>query len=139
MRIAQEITLARRNRRASRSRIRLYVAGAAHRDSGSNDSADRQPRDLPSGQRAKAPGRGIAAQSGRSPDGIVCRSRLHLERQSGEKAPITRPAGAAATLRTSWMAETATLMVIKGRGLTGTCAPNVFDDMSQKLATYFGS
>ena len=30
------------------------------------------------------------------------------------------------------------LMVIKGRGLTGTCAPNVFDDMSQKLATYFG-
>jgi len=31
------------------------------------------------------------------------------------------------------------LMVIKARGLTGTCAPNVFDDMSQKLATYFGS
>ncbi len=31
------------------------------------------------------------------------------------------------------------LMVIKGRGLTGTCAPNVFDDMSQKLATYFGN
>jgi hypothetical protein len=30
------------------------------------------------------------------------------------------------------------LMVIKGRGLTGTCAPNIFDDMSQKLATYFG-
>jgi hypothetical protein len=30
------------------------------------------------------------------------------------------------------------VMVIKGRGLTGTCAPNVFDDMSQKLATYFG-
>jgi hypothetical protein len=30
------------------------------------------------------------------------------------------------------------LMVIKGRGLTGTCVPNVFDDMSQKLATYFG-
>ncbi len=29
------------------------------------------------------------------------------------------------------------LMVIKGRGLTGTCAPNVFDNMSQKLATYF--
>ena len=31
------------------------------------------------------------------------------------------------------------LMVIKGRGLTGTCAPNVFDAMSQKLVTYFGS
>ena len=31
------------------------------------------------------------------------------------------------------------LMVIKGRGLTGTCVPNVFDDMSQKLASYFGS
>jgi hypothetical protein len=30
------------------------------------------------------------------------------------------------------------VMVIKGRGLTGTCAPNVFDNMSQKLATYFG-
>jgi len=30
------------------------------------------------------------------------------------------------------------LMVIKARGLTGTCAPNVFDDMSLKLATYFG-
>ena len=30
------------------------------------------------------------------------------------------------------------LMVIKGRGLTGTCVPNVFDNMSQKLATYFG-
>ena len=30
------------------------------------------------------------------------------------------------------------LMVIKARGLTGTCAPNVFDDMSQTLATYFG-
>jgi hypothetical protein len=30
------------------------------------------------------------------------------------------------------------LMVIKARGLTGTCVPNVFDDMSQKLATYFG-
>ena len=31
------------------------------------------------------------------------------------------------------------LMVIKGRGLTGTCVPNVFDGMSQKLSTYFGS
>ena len=31
------------------------------------------------------------------------------------------------------------LMVIKARGLTGTCVPNVFDDMSQKLASYFGS
>jgi hypothetical protein len=31
------------------------------------------------------------------------------------------------------------LMVIKGRGLTGTCVPNIFDDMSQKLASYLGS
>jgi hypothetical protein len=31
------------------------------------------------------------------------------------------------------------LMVIKGRGLTGTCTPNIFDDMSQELASYFGS
>jgi hypothetical protein len=31
------------------------------------------------------------------------------------------------------------LMAIKGRGLTGTCVPNVFDAMSEKLATYFGS
>ena len=30
------------------------------------------------------------------------------------------------------------LMVIKGRGLTGACVPNIFDDMSQKLATSFG-
>ena len=30
------------------------------------------------------------------------------------------------------------LMAIKGRGLTGTCTPNVFDDMSRKLASYFG-
>jgi hypothetical protein len=30
------------------------------------------------------------------------------------------------------------LMAIKGRGLRGTCVPNIFDDMSQKLATYFG-
>jgi hypothetical protein len=28
-------------------------------------------------------------------------------------------------------------MEIKGRGLTGDCIPNVFDDMSQTLATYF--
>jgi hypothetical protein len=31
------------------------------------------------------------------------------------------------------------LMVIKGRGFTGTCTPNIFDGMSQKLASYFGS
>ena len=31
------------------------------------------------------------------------------------------------------------LMEIKGRGLTGECVPNVFDDMNQTLATYFGS
>jgi hypothetical protein len=30
------------------------------------------------------------------------------------------------------------LMVIKGRGMTGTCTPNIFVDMSQKLVTYFG-
>ncbi len=29
------------------------------------------------------------------------------------------------------------LMEIKGRGLTGECVPNVFDDMNQTLATYF--
>ena len=28
------------------------------------------------------------------------------------------------------------LMIIKGRGLTGSCSPNVFDDLSQKLAFY---
>ena len=31
------------------------------------------------------------------------------------------------------------LMEIKGRGLTGDCIPNAFDDMSQMLATYFGN
>ncbi len=30
------------------------------------------------------------------------------------------------------------LMVIKGRGRTGTCEPNIFDDMSQKLASFAG-
>jgi hypothetical protein len=30
------------------------------------------------------------------------------------------------------------LMVIEGRGLMGTCVPNIFDGMSQKLASYFG-
>jgi hypothetical protein len=30
------------------------------------------------------------------------------------------------------------LMVIKARGSTGECTPNVFDDVSQKLATFFG-
>jgi len=28
-------------------------------------------------------------------------------------------------------------MIIKGRGLTGSCSPNVFDDMSRKLASYY--
>ncbi len=31
------------------------------------------------------------------------------------------------------------LIEIKGRGLTGDCLPNAFDDMSQMLATYFGN
>ena len=30
------------------------------------------------------------------------------------------------------------LMVIKARGSTGTCIPNVFDEMSQKLTTFLG-
>jgi len=28
------------------------------------------------------------------------------------------------------------VLVIKGSGLTGSCSPNVFDDMSQMLASY---
>ena len=28
------------------------------------------------------------------------------------------------------------VLVIKGRGMTGTCNPNVFDDMSHKLASF---
>ena len=31
------------------------------------------------------------------------------------------------------------VMVIKGRGLTGHCSPNIFDAMSQKLASFVGS
>ncbi len=31
------------------------------------------------------------------------------------------------------------VMAIKGRGRTGSCTPNVFDDMSQKLAWFTGS
>jgi hypothetical protein len=34
--------------------------------------------------------------------------------------------------------EGSPLVEIKGRGLTGDCMPNVFDDMSQTLGTYFG-
>jgi hypothetical protein len=34
--------------------------------------------------------------------------------------------------------KTGHLMVVKGRGLTGTCIPNIFVDMSHKLVTYFG-
>jgi len=30
------------------------------------------------------------------------------------------------------------ILVIKGRGFTGSCSPNVFDDISQKLASYAG-
>ena len=29
------------------------------------------------------------------------------------------------------------LIIIKGRGLTGSCSPNIFDDMSRKLASYY--
>ena len=29
------------------------------------------------------------------------------------------------------------ILVIKGRGPTGTCTPNIFDDMSQRLASFF--
>jgi hypothetical protein len=29
-------------------------------------------------------------------------------------------------------------MVIKGRGLTGSCTPNIFDALSQMLASYAG-
>ena len=32
----------------------------------------------------------------------------------------------------------ARVLVIKGRGFTGTCQPNIFDDMSRMLETYFG-
>ena len=35
--------------------------------------------------------------------------------------------------------KTGHLMVVKGRGLTGTCIPNIFVDMSHKLVTYFGN
>ena len=31
------------------------------------------------------------------------------------------------------------LVVIKGRGRTGSCEPNIFDDMSRKLASFRGS
>ena len=30
-------------------------------------------------------------------------------------------------------------MVVKGRGFSGSCNPNILDEMSQKLASYFGS
>ena len=30
------------------------------------------------------------------------------------------------------------IMILKGRGLTGSCSPNIFDDMSRLLARHFG-
>ena len=30
-------------------------------------------------------------------------------------------------------------LVVKGRGFTGSCIPNLLDEMSEMLATYFGS
>ncbi len=30
------------------------------------------------------------------------------------------------------------ILVLKGRGLTGSCSPNIFDDMSRLLASHFG-
>jgi len=30
------------------------------------------------------------------------------------------------------------ILVLKGRGMTGGCSPNIFDDMSRLLARHFG-
>jgi hypothetical protein len=31
------------------------------------------------------------------------------------------------------------ILVLKGRGRTGQCSPNIFDDMSRLLESYFGA
>ena len=49
------------------------------------------------------------------------------------------PCGGISTVAFVLSHEGRYVLVIKGRGLTGSCRPNIFDDMSHKLSSYVGS
>ena len=48
----------------------------------------------------------------------------------------SRPCGRVNNVAYTLSGDGQRLMVIKGRGGTGSCEPNVFDDLSRTLATY---
>ena len=48
-----------------------------------------------------------------------------------------RSCGAMNNVRYMLLQAGVRLIVIKGRGWTGSCSPNIFDDMSRTLASYF--
>ncbi len=49
----------------------------------------------------------------------------------------TKPCGTMHNVAYLLRGRAGRVLVIKGRGLTGTCSPNIFDDMSQTLASFF--
>jgi len=49
----------------------------------------------------------------------------------------TKPCGTAHNIAYILREKTGRVLVIKGRGLTGACIPNIFDEMSETLASYF--
>jgi hypothetical protein len=54
----------------------------------------------------------------------------------GSKRGSSQPCGTTNNVVYDLRSGAGRVLVIKGRGATGTCKPNVFDDMSQKLASY---
>jgi hypothetical protein len=54
----------------------------------------------------------------------------------GNKRGSSAPCGTTNNVVYDLRSDAGRVLVIKGRGQTGTCKPNVFDDMSQKLAGY---
>ncbi len=53
------------------------------------------------------------------------------------KSRRTKPCGTLHNVVYLLRGQAGRVLVIKGRGLTGTCSPNIFDDMSQTLASFF--
>ncbi len=49
----------------------------------------------------------------------------------------TRPCGPLANVSYILSHNASRVLVIKGRGQTGTCSPNILDDMSRRLASFF--
>ena len=54
----------------------------------------------------------------------------------GSKRGSSEPCGTTNNVVYDLRSGSGRVLVIKGRGRTGTCKPNIFDDMSQKLAGY---